>query len=375
MIILTVLVGLGVTLWLTYFRPALIPVTVVRVGIGPVDALVTNNKAGTVTARRRAALATEIGGRVARLPVAEGDHVRKGDVLLALADTDLRAQLTLQERSLDASRSAAAEACALSDFARSELDRSRRLLATGAISQQALAQAENQWTTAVAACGAANARVAQAAAAVDVARATLDKAVLRAPFDAVVSKVSAHLGEWLTPSPAGLPMPAALELVDVGSIYVRAPLDEVDAGRVRAGLAVRITMDAFPGRVFRGKVARVGAYVSEAQQQNRTFDIDVTLEDPAFARTLLPGTSADVVVILETHDDVVRLPTSAILQGGRVLVVRDGLLVAVPVRTGLSNWEFTEIADGVRSGDSVVISLDRPEIREGARVSITEVVK
>lgn len=144
MIILTVLVGLGVTLWLTYFRPALIPVTVVRVGIGPVDALVTNNKAGTVTARRRAALATEIGGRVARLPVAEGDHVRKGDVLLALADTDLRAQLTLQERSLDASRSAAVEACALSDFARSELDRSRRLLATGAISQQALAQAENQ---------------------------------------------------------------------------------------------------------------------------------------------------------------------------------------------------------------------------------------
>jgi putative ABC transport system permease protein len=107
---LTVLVGLGVTLRLTYFRPALIPVTVVRVGIGPVDALVTNNKAGTVTARRRAALATEIGGRVARLPVAEGDHVRKGDVLLALADTDLRAQLTLQERSLDASRSAAVEA-------------------------------------------------------------------------------------------------------------------------------------------------------------------------------------------------------------------------------------------------------------------------
>jgi HlyD family secretion protein len=374
-IVVCVLAGIGVTLRFTYFRPALVPVTVVRAGIGSVEMLVTNNKAGTVTARRRAALATEIGGRVARLPVAEGDRVRKGDVLLALADADLRAQVTLQERSLDATRSASVEACAFADFAASERDRNRRLLAIGAIAQQVLAETENQATTALASCNAAKARVAQAAAAVDVARATLDKSVLRAPFDAVVAKVSTHTGEWLTPSPAGLPMPAALDLVDVGSIYVRAPLDEVDAGKVRAGLPVRITMDAFAGRLFRGYVTRIGAYVSESQQQNRTFDIDVSFEDAAFARTLLPGTSADVVVVLDTRDDVLRLPTSAILQGGRVLVVRDGALVTVPVRTGMANWEFTEIAEGLRPGEAVVVLFDRPEIRDGARVTVTEVVK
>jgi HlyD family secretion protein len=359
----------------TYFSPVAVPVTVVRVSIGSVEELVTNNKAGTVTARRRASLAPEIGGRVVRLSVAEGDRVRKGDELLALSDTDLRAQLMVQERSLDASRSAAAEACVFAEFAASERDRSRRLLDIGAIAQQALAQAENQWATAVASCAAANARVAQAKAAVDLARATLGKSALVAPFDAVVAKVSTHLGEWLMPSPAGLPMPGALELVDVGSIYVRAPLDEVDAGRVRSGLAVRITMDAFGGRVFRGHVTRVGAYVSEAQQQNRTFDIDVAFEDASLARTLLPGTSADVEVILDTRDDVLRLPTSAILQGGRVLIVRDGILVAVSVRTGLTNWEVTEITDGVRPGDLVVVSLDRAEVREGARAAVTEVVK
>lgn len=375
LLVLVVLVGLGVVLRLTYFRPALVPVSVVRVEMGSVEELVTNNKAGTITARRQASLATEIGGRVVRLLVAEGDRVRKGDVLLALSDADLRAQVTLQERSVDASRSAAIEACAHADFFARELDRSRRLLADGAIAQQTVALAENQWTTAVASCAAAKARTAQAAAAVDVARATLGKAVLYAPFDAVVSRVSAHLGEWLTPSPAGLPMPAALELVDVGSIYVRAPLDEVDAGKVRPGLPVRITMDAFAGRAFRGRVSRVGAYVSEAQQQNRTFDIDVTFDDATFARTLLPGTSADVEVILDARDDVVRLPTAAILQGGRVLVVRDGLLVAMPVRAGLANWEFTEIIDGVRPGDQVVVSLERPEVREGARVTVAEVLK
>ena len=374
-LVLAMLAGVIWALRLTYFRPAVVPVSAARVAIGSVEELVTNNKAGTVTARRRAALATEIGGRIVRLSVAEGDHVRKGDVLLALGDADLRAQLTLQERSHDAARSAAVEACAYADFTGAERDRSRRLLALGAIAEQALAQAENQWITAVASCAAAKARAAQAAAAVEVARATLDKSVLYAPFDAVVSKVSAHVGEWLTPSPAGLPMPAAMELVDVESIYVRAPLDEVDAGNVRPGLGVRISMDAFAGRVFRGQISRVGAYVSEVQQQNRTFDIDVTFEDTAFARTLLPGISADVEVILDTRDDVVRLPTSAILQGSRVLVVRDGQLVAVPVRTGLANWEFTEIADGVQPGEYVVVSLDRPEVREGARVVVTEVTK
>jgi HlyD family secretion protein len=156
---------------------------------------------------------------------------------------------------------------------------------------------------------------------------------------------------------------------------VRAPLDEVDAGKIRPGLPVRITMDAFVGKSFPGRVTRVGAYVSEAQQQNRTFDIDVAFEDARFARTLLPGTSADVEVILEARDEAVRLPTSAILLGGRVLVVRDGVLVAVPVRTGLANWEFTEILEGVQPGDRVVISLDRPEVRDGARVIATELVK
>ena len=55
--------------------------------------------------------------------------------------------------------------------------------------------------------------------------------------------------------------------------------------------------------------------------------------------------------------------------------MRDGVIVAVPVRTGLANWEFTEIIAGVQPGDHVVVSLDRPEVREGARVTATELVK
>lgn len=363
-------VGVVVALRLTYFRPAPVPVTVAHVETGRVEALITNNKAGTVSARRRASLTPEIGGRIARVPVKEGDRVNRGDVLMALDDTDLRAQVALQERTLDTARAAAAEACTGGDLAARELERSRRLFDAGAVSRQTLEQAEHQRATADAACATGATRVGQTRAAVEVARVNVGKAVLRAPLSGVVSKVSVHRGEWVTPSPPGVSLPSAVDLIDTASIYVRAPLDEVDAGKVRPGLPVRISMDAFPGRTFAGHVTYVGAYVSEAQQQNRTFDIDAAFDDPAVASGLLPGTSADVEIVLRTRDDVLRVPTSAVLQGGRVLVVRDETLVSVPVRTGLASWEFTEVLDGLTAGDAVVVSLDRVEVKAGARVTI-----
>jgi HlyD family secretion protein len=129
-------------------------------------------------------------------------------------------------------------------------------------------------------------------------------------------------------------------------------------------------MDAFPERQFRGSVTRVGAYVSEVERQNRTFDIDVAFDDQDQAAALLPGLSADVEVIVRARDSVVRVPTSVILQGGRVLTVRNGVIESVAVRTGISNWEVTEILDGLQAGDVIVTSLDRPEVKPGAQVRL-----
>ena len=194
--------------------------------------------------------------------------------------------------------------------------------------------------------------------------AALEKTILLAPFDGVVAKVRGQLGEWLAPAPATSPTPSVIELIDTGSIYIRAPLDEVDVSRIRTGLPVRVTMDAFPGRSLPGRLTMVGAFVSEAQQQNRTLDVDVELEDAKFARTLLPGISADIEIVLQARDGVLRVPTPTILQGGRVLVVRDDTLIGVKVRAGLANWEYTEVST-VSAGEQIVVSLDRAEVREG----------
>ena len=147
-------------------------------------------------------------------------------------------------------------------------------------------------------------------------------------------------------------------------------LDEVDVGRVRAGQVARVTMDAFRNRAIGGHVSRVAPYVLDAQQQSRTFEIEVDLDDAAFARNLLPGSSADVEVILDARDGALRIPSYALIEGSKVLVLTDGKLVSRSVEIGLKNWEFAEVKHGLTPGDAVVVSLDRADVKEGAAARI-----
>ena len=192
------------------------------------------------------------------------------------------------------------------------------------------------------------------------------------PQDGVVAEFSTEEGEWVTPSPPGLPIPPVLELFDPGDNYVSAPLDEVDVGRVKTGATVRVTFDAYPGKSFPGRVTRVADYVVDVREQNRTFEVEVKLDDDAFASGLLPGTSADVVVVLARKDDALRVPAYAILPGGSVLVLEKGLLVSRKVETGLRGTEWAEVLSGLREGDAVVTSLDRSEVKEGVRARAEE---
>jgi HlyD family secretion protein len=365
------ILALLVALRLTLLRPAAVPVTVYRVASGRVEESVTNSKAGTVKALRRATLSSELGGRVAELSVHKGERVRRGQVLMRIADADYKAQVLVEQSALDAARSAKTEACRQAELAQRDLERNRELAAQKIVSPQLLDQLETQRDVAAAACRSAGSRVGQAEAALAVAQANLAKTVLRAPFDGIVADITTELGEYITPSPPGLPIPPVIVLYDDASTYISAPMDEVDVAKVRVGQPVRITLDAYPNRAFPGRVTRVAPYVLDVQEQNRTFEIDAELDDKAFARSLLPGTSADVEVILNAHDGVLRIPSYALLEGSRVLVVQNGRLVARSVKSGLKNWQFAEITGGLSAGDAVAVSLDRPDVKESAHVKIT----
>jgi HlyD family secretion protein len=355
---------------LTILRPAPVPVSVFRAALGRVEETVTNSRAGTMRSRRRAELSPEVGGRVEELAARKGSRVRHGEVLMRIASADSRAQLAQQQGALRAALAARAEACRVAELAERELDRNRELARERLVSAEVLDQLQTRRDGALALCEAAAARVAQSEGAREAARVALEKTVLRAPFDGVVAEVSTEVGEWITPSPPGLPIPAVLVLFDDSAIYVSAPMDEVDVGKVRVGQPVRITLDAFAGRSFGGRVTRVAPYVADLEEQNRTFELEAEFDDAAFGRTLRPGTSADVEVIREARDGVLRVPSDAIAEGGRVLVVRDGRLVSREIRIGLRNWQFAEVVEGLEAGDPVVVSLDRAGVAEGARVSV-----
>ena len=356
----------------TLFRPDPVPVTVVAVAKGAVEETVAGSRAGTVKARRRATLSPEVGGRVERLAVHEGDRVRKGDLLVRIAADDVKAQVALAEKSLVVAEAAEIEACRAAEQARRDLARSRSLAKDEVLAVGLLEKADTEAGMTAAACDAARARVGQARASLDVARVTLGKTVLKAPFGGVVAEVSTEEGEWVTPSPPGLPIPPVVEIFDPDDVYVSAPLDEVDVGRVKKGAEVRVTFDAYPGRTFAGRVTRVADYVLDQREQNRTFEVEVALDDAAFARTLLPGTSADAVVVLARKDDVLRVPSYAILPGGRALVLSKGRLAEAKVETGLKGAEWAEVVSGLSAGDLVVTSLDRPEVKEGERARAEE---
>jgi HlyD family secretion protein len=365
--LVAVLVALGVLLRLTVFAPDPVPVRTVAAEKGRVEETVTNSRAGTVKARRRAKLAPETGGRVLGLPHRRGSRVREGDVLLRVEDSLQRAQLSLAEDEHKVSLAQRDQACFTAERAERERDRARGLAAQGIVSTDQIDGVDSQARAAAAACRAAAATVERAASAVSLARAQLRQTTLLAPFDGIVADTFIEEGEWTSPSPPALPIPPVLDLIDTRSIYVSAPMDEVDSGRIRKGQPARLTVDSRPGRNFAAHVVEVAPYVVDRLEQNRTVEIEIELDDNAVASTLLPGTSADAEVILSGKDGVLRVPTSSLLEGAKVLVLERSRLVEKALTLGLRNWDFTEVTGGLDEGARVVVSLDRPEIKAGAK--------
>jgi HlyD family secretion protein len=369
---LVVLAIVVVALRFTVFRTEAVPVTVFRVARGVVEETVTNSKAGTVKSRKRAKLSPEVGGRVAELNVREGDRVEQGQVLLRIADADYRARVGLQERARASAHAAQREACLTAEQAERDYERYKRLAEDEIVSRELLDQQESRRNVTAAGCEAARAAEQEAASALELARVELTKTVLRAPFDAVVAEVETEVGEWVTPSPPALPVPSVLELIQDAATYISAPLDEVDLAKLRVGQEVRATLDAYRGQAFEGTVVRIAPYVLDVEEHSRTFEIEVELADRDFAAELRPGTSADVEVILSAKRDVLRVPSYALIEGGRVFIVEDGEIVAREVATGIRNWDFTEITDGLEAGEQIVVSVDRVEVKEGAQVRVTD---
>jgi HlyD family secretion protein len=353
--------------YLTRSKP--IPVVLKTVERGTVEASVSNTRAGTVNACRRAKMSPSAGGQISKLLVRKGMRVRKGQILLELWDNDLEAQERLAQEQLKTSTTRVQEVCTLADAAQREAARSQELVAKGFISPQMLDKAVSDAASRKASCEAARGDIEQSKSRIALARAGLERMVLRAPFDGVVADISGELGEYATPSPPGILTIPAIDLIDDSCMYVSAPIDEVDASKLKIGQQARITLDAIKGHVFSGKVRRIAPYVLDLEKQARTVEVEVEFDKLAAKDNLLVGYSADVEIIHDVRNQVLRIPTQTLLEGNRVLLFdSNGVLEERKVKTGLSNWEYAEVLSGLEEGDRVVSSLDREGVKAGVHV-------
>ena len=365
-----VVVGLAVGgfFWTTRTKPVV--VVLKTVDRGNVESTVVNTRAGTVEACQRTKLSTIMGGRIEFLGVKEGDKVKKGQLLMKLWNDDQKAQQTLAEAQRAMAAQRVKEVCTTAASSLREAERQTSLKKKGFVSDAREDVARSEADARGAACETARADVAQAAARVAVTKVEQGRMVLYAPFDGTVAKIVGELGEYSTPSPPGVPTPPAIDLIDESCLYVKAPMDEVDAPKIKAGLPVRVSLDALPKQPLAGKVRRVAPFVSAVEKQARTVDVEVDFERPATGN-LLVGYSADVEIVLGGRQNVLRVPTAALIEGSKVMVLNadSGKLEERKVKIGIANWEFTEIAEGLADGERIVISLEREGVKVGARAT------
>ena len=349
-------------------RPKPLSVELITLGRGDVIETVVNTKAGTIKSCNRSRLALPLGGVVTELLVTEGDRVKEGQRLLSLWNRDLQAMVRQAEASLSAASLMQQSRCRQADFDARESVRQSRLLKQKLTSETAADTAATRAETSSLVCDAATADYQNATSQLAVAQAQLEKTTLFAPFSGIVAEVNGERGEYMTPSPPGVATPPAIDLIDDRCVFVSAPIDEVDAARLLVGQQAHIMLDAYPDKKFSATLTRIAPYVLELEKQARTVEVEARFQKIPSELNLLIGYSADVEVVLNQQEGVVRLPLEALSESGTVLRFEDDSLQEIEPQLGLRNWNWAEVSNGLAEGDRLVRHPARLDWRPGQRV-------
>ncbi|MEV3844203.1 efflux RND transporter periplasmic adaptor subunit [Aeromonas sp. 96A] len=344
-----VVVAVAAAAW--WWRPQPTPIRLAEVGRGDVLVTVVNTRAGTIKSCQRAGLSLPGGGVVEQIAVKAGERVARGDLLLTLWSDDIHADLARARAQQALGKTQREERCSEAAYYEREANRLATLLAKNLTSRTLAEQAQNLADTRRYVCQASRQQERVDEALVAQVEARLSERRLLAPFAGVVAEVNSKLGEYMTPSPPGVAMPPVIDLIDDRCLYVSAPIDEVDAARLKVGQSARVLLDAMPGRDFAATVTRIAPYVKELEKQARTVEVEATLTALPTDVPLLIGYSADLEVEVTRATDVLRVAASSRADDGSVLRLEGDKLVRVVPRWGVENWNWIEVAEGLAASD------------------------
>ncbi len=371
LLLLALLAGAGWLIWQKNKEQS-VEVSVTAVEQGLVEATVANTRAGTVEACRRARLSPSVGGQIRALPFPEGAKVNTDNILMELWNEDTQADIILAAEQVVAAQKDQKVVCKQAAEAARQAARIRKLAKTRTVSAADADEAKANQQIAQLRCDASENQVSVARSRLRLVETQLEKTVLRAPFDGIIAKINGELNEYVTPSPPGIQTTPVIDLIEPGCFKVSAPIDEVDAAKIRVGLPARITLDAWRDRAFDGTVQRIGDYIIDLEKQARTVEVELEFTNQTDWNDLRVGYSADVDIIIEANANALRIPSEALLESDQVLRFErsNQRLQQVSIKKGIGNWRYVEVLDGLSEGDQVVTSLGVEGVDDGALATV-----
>lgn len=365
---LWILIGIGAAVLLVIVLTALksgpkgFEVEVMKVAKGDVSPTVTAD--GLITAKNTVNISSQVMGEITAIPFKEGASVKKGDVLVQInPDTyqrDVASALANMDSALVASRQAEVT------LAQRRLDwnRSKDLFDQKVISVSQRDDAKLALDQAELSAKASKAMAEQARAAYQRAQDYLAKTTMRSPIDGVVTAVNAKEGETAVMGTMNFAGTVILTVSDLSEIITEVQVDEADFPRLRLGQPAVVTVDALGGKQYEGKVIEIAASAqasSATTQSNiRQFKVKVLLTKPD--ADLRPGVTTRVKLIADRRANVARVPIGAIrteeksgAQVFYVFVAEKNKAAKKTVKPGLSDDLYTEVTEGLKEGDEVII--------------------
>ena len=310
---------------------------------------------GEIRPRNYANVLAEGFGPITDIVVKEGDHVKKGDVLMhvdrvqASADADAQAaSLSGMQASMSSAEAAnhQAEADLITQQAnlakaKSDWDRGRKLLADGLIPAQQYDQYKMAYDSASSSVASAQARLSQTKAQIEQARYVqeqsksqlvhlrdvLNKTTYRAPIDGVVTYIAMRVGESIVTGIQNSSGSYLMTIADLSIVNSETMVDETDIVNLRNGQKANVTIDAMPGQTFTGTVTEVGTQgvlrtsglattqTTTGSQEARDFKVVVTLDHPPDG--IRPGLSCTSKVMTAERNDVIAIPIQALAMRSR----------------------------------------------------------
>jgi HlyD family secretion protein len=402
---LGVLIVVGAVIAFTVLRSGKNVTTVQTGKVARQDLNSTVSASGEIKPKTYVNVGANAFGRITRLFVKEGEHVKRGQMLAQLENVQPGADVAMNRAAVDVARTdmtaqAAALKTAQADLERANADLERAKLdyqrAEGLYGSKLIAKAE--YDAKKAAYDSAVASQAQAQARIAHANDVLKKTEYIAPFDGVITNLPVREGETVVVGIQNSPGSTLMTLADMSVITAEVKVDETDIVNVKLGQPAEVTIDAMPKKVFHGKVTEIGnnavvrstglstSQSNIASQEAKDFKVVVTLEDAP--ENLRPGLSTTAKITTATKQNAVSIPIQALtvrqrgdleendknkkdkdavqaaspqapagkakeeLQG--VFVVRNKKAVFVPVETGIAGTTDIEVSSGLKEGDEII---------------------